>query len=142
MVVLGTSGFNEQLGAIDDKVRDQVYVITVAKERIEFVRDADDPRSVKERMAAEWDLQMTEDGLKELRALRRDIATHWGAMERRVFRELAWASPTVLSTDPGQYTLDLAVIKIDADNLDANNYGGNSINIGNKYTRKEFMGQG
>jgi hypothetical protein len=33
-----------------------VYVITDAKERIEFVRDADDPRSVKERMAAEWDL--------------------------------------------------------------------------------------
>jgi hypothetical protein len=85
---------------------------------------------------------MTEDGLKELRALRRDIATQWGAMEKRVFGRLARAPPTVLSTDPGQYTLDLAVIKIDADNLDANNHRGNSINIGNRYTRKEFMGQG
>ncbi len=96
MVVLGTSCFIEKLAAIDDEVRDQVYVITDAKERIEFVRDADDPKSVKERRAAEWDLQMTKDGLKELRALRRDISTQWGAMEKRVFGGLAWAPPTVL----------------------------------------------
>ncbi|KAG7450882.1 uncharacterized protein BT62DRAFT_1046042 [Guyanagaster necrorhizus] len=37
------------------------------------------------------------------------------------------------------YTLDLAVIKIDAGKLDANNYCGNTINIGDKYTCQEFM---
>jgi hypothetical protein len=43
-----------------------------------------------------------------------------------------------LSTGPGQYTLDLAVIKIDAGKLDAGNHRDNSINIDNKYTSEQF----
>ena len=45
----------------------------------------------------------------------------------------------MLSTEPGQYTLDLAVIEVDAGKVDANNYRGNAINISNKYTRQDFM---
>jgi hypothetical protein len=69
----------------------------------------------------------------------KDIATHWEAKENHVFGELVWAPPIVLSTEPGEYTLDLAIIKINPAMLDASNYLGNTINIGNKYTRQEFM---
>ena len=42
----------------------------------------------------------------------------------------------VPSTEPGQYTLDLAVIRIATGKLDAGKYHGNSISIGNRYTRQ------
>ncbi|KZT29800.1 hypothetical protein NEOLEDRAFT_1153698 [Neolentinus lepideus HHB14362 ss-1] len=126
VVILGTSGFNEKLAAIDYEIRGQEYAFTDADERIESVQDMDDLRSAGA-------------GLKALHALRRGIATQWGAKEKRVFGELAWPPPLVLSTDPGQYTLDLAVIKIDAGTLDAENYRGNTINIGNEYTREQFL---
>jgi hypothetical protein len=139
VVVLGASGFNEKLAVIDYKIRGQEFAITDAEERIESVKDVDGPESWAEREAAERDLQKAKNGLGALRPFRHEIATYWGPKEKRVFGELAWAPPIVLSTEPSQYTLDLAVIKIDAGKLDARNYRGNSINIGNKYTRQEFM---
>ena len=139
VIVLGISGFNKKLAAIDYEIRGQKSAITDAKRRIKSVKDTEDTELVRERVKAEQDLQEAEVGLKELRTLRHEIATRWEAKENRVFGELAWAPPIVLSTDPGQYTLDLAVIKINAGILDANNYCGNSINIGNKYARQEFM---
>ncbi|KAL4077062.1 hypothetical protein V8B97DRAFT_2021693 [Scleroderma yunnanense] len=127
VVVLGTSSFNEKLVAIDYKIRGQESAIADAKERIKSVKDMDNP------------VWKAEKGLKALRAFRHEIATHWGAKEKRVFGELVRAPPIILSTESGQYTLDLAVIKFDMGKFDAKNYRGNSINIGNKYIRHEFM---
>lgn len=53
--------------------------------------------------------------------------------------KLAWAPPIVFSTEPCQYTLDLAIIKIDAGALDDKNFRSNTINIGAKYLRHEFL---
>ncbi|KAH9040077.1 hypothetical protein EDB85DRAFT_1926909 [Lactarius pseudohatsudake] len=139
VLILGTSCFREKLDAIDYDIQGQEYAITDSKERIELYGGVDDPVSVKAVKKAGRDLQEAEDGLKGLRVLRHEISTQWGAEEKRVFGELAWAPPIVLSTEPDQYTLDLAIIKIDAGKLDASNYRGNSINIGTKYTRQQFM---
>ncbi|KDQ12807.1 hypothetical protein BOTBODRAFT_146571 [Botryobasidium botryosum FD-172 SS1] len=130
VIVFGTSGFNEKLAAIDCEIRGQESAITDAEERIE---------SVTEREEAEQDLQKVEKGLKALKALRREIVTHWGAREKCVFGEPVWAPPAIFSTEPGQYTLDLAVSKLDLGKFGAKNYCGNSINVGNKYMRQEFM---
>ena len=128
VVVLGTSGFEEKLTAIDDSIEDQEYAIQDAQERIKLGREG-----------AEKDLREAEKKLEALRALRCEIATHWRTEEKRIIGELVWAPPITLSTAPDQYTLDLAVIKIDPGKLDASNYRGNTINIGDKYTRREFM---
>ncbi|KAF9517860.1 hypothetical protein BS47DRAFT_1359377 [Hydnum rufescens UP504] len=127
VMVLGTSAFNNKLAIIDYEIKGHQVAITDAKERIELVEDMDDPMLVRE---AEQDLQKAERGLEALRALRHEIATHWVGKEKRVFGTLTWAPPIIFSTDPGQYTLDLAVIKIDAGKLDTKNYRGNTINIG------------
>jgi len=140
MIILGTCSFNEKLAAIDYEIEGQEFVITDAKERIESVKDMDNPDMATEREVAAQQLRMAKKGLQALKALRHEIATHW-SKEERISGELVWAPPVIFSTEPGQYTLDLAVIKIDAGKLDANNYRGNSINLGNKYTRQEFMGK-
>ncbi|KAM5540702.1 hypothetical protein V8D89_005733 [Ganoderma adspersum] len=139
IVVLGTSGFDEKLAAIDHAIEFQNAEVIDALERMELVKDAEDLLSVREREDAERQLEKAKEGLQGLRDLRREIATGWSAKESRVFGELVWAPPITCSTEPGQYTLDLAVIKIDEGTLDANNYRGNAINIGNKYARHEFQ---
>ena len=139
IVVLGTSGFDEKLAAIDHAIEFQNAEVIDALERMEVVKDAEDLQSVREREDAGRQLEKAKEGLQGLQDLRREIITDWGAKESRVFGELVWAPPITCSTEPGQYTLDLAVIKIDAATLDAKNYRGNAINIGNKYTRHEFQ---
>ena len=139
VVILGTSGFNEKLAAIDYEIRGKPHTITDARERIELVEGKDDPALVKERASAEQDLQRATEGLEALKILRHDIATHWEEKENRVFGELVWAPPIILSTNPGKYTLDLAIIRIDPGKLDTHNYFGNTIGLGGKYTCQEFM---
>ena len=85
VVVLGISGFNEKIAAIDYEIRGQEYAITDAEERIKSVKNMEDTKLVRERGKAGQDLQEVEEGLKELRALRHEIATQWDAKERRVF---------------------------------------------------------
>ncbi|KAH9967650.1 hypothetical protein BGW80DRAFT_1177955 [Lactifluus volemus] len=140
VIVLGTKVFEERLKAIDDEIEEQEgYKINDAMERLALVKDADDPESVGERKEAGQALQKANEAVKALKLLHHNIATHWGAEENRVFGELVWAPPISFSTEPGEFTLDLAVIKIDTGKLDKDNYRGNSINIGNKYTRQQFM---
>jgi len=87
--------------------------MTDAKVRIDSDKDEDGAESVRERQKAGPALQEAGAVLKALRALRQEIATYWDMKEKCVFGELIW-SPIVLSTEPRQYTQDLAVIKIDA----------------------------
>ena len=128
VVVLGTSDFNDKLAVIDDSINDQKHAIEEARGRIGLGL-AGAPES----------LHKAEEGLKALETLRYEVATHWKTEEKRIIGELVWAPPITLSTALDQYTLDLAVIKIDPGKLDASNYRGNTINIGDKYTPRELM---
>ncbi|KAG0639091.1 hypothetical protein HOY80DRAFT_113258 [Tuber brumale] len=139
VMILGTSFFDRRLEAIDYEIQEHYSAIAHAHGRMELVRGKHDPKLVKEFNKAETEAEEAEEGLEALRVLRQEISTHWMAKEKRVFGTLIWAPPITLSTEPGQYTLDLAIIKINTGILDANNYYGNAINIGKKYSRKQFM---
>ncbi|CUS09500.1 unnamed protein product [Tuber aestivum] len=131
VLVLGTGAFQKALANIDYEIRCQV-LITHAKAWIKSTQGIDDPISVIGRKEAETRLE-------GLRALHQEITSHWVAKEKRVIGQLIWAPPITLSTKPGQYTLDLAVIKINPGKLDADNYHGNTINVGTNYPHQQFM---
>ncbi len=139
VVILGTSAFNDKLGNIEYGIRGQEHVVMDYTERIVLLKGMNDPVSVKTRERAEQELRAAEEGLGALKTLRNEITTHWTRKEQRVFGELLWAPPITFSTEPNHYTLDIAIIKIDTGKLDAENYLGNTINIGDKYTRQQFM---
>ena len=103
----------------------QKSAITDAKERIDSVKDEDGVELVRERKKARQALQEAGRHLQE-------IATHRDVGENRIFGELAWSPPIVLYTKPGQYTQDLAVIKIDTGMLDDKSYRSNTVNIGTR----------
>ncbi|TFK48876.1 hypothetical protein OE88DRAFT_1737634 [Heliocybe sulcata] len=117
----------------------QEHAVMDAKERAESVEGMEDDGSVAEHTDAERDLKRAELALERLKAFRHEIATSWKAEEHRVFGQLVWAPPIALSTEPGQYTLDLAVVQVDAGMPDSKNFQCNVVNIGKKYTRQEFM---
>jgi len=139
VVVLGTCAFASKLEVIQDEINGQECGIIDAKERMHWYSGRDDPDSVREHAQAEKDWVAAEHGLAKLKTLHQEVSRDWSDKERRVIGELTWAPPIILSTEPGQYTLDLAIIKIAGGTLDNANYCGNTINLGNKYSRHEFM---
>ena len=128
-----------ELTAIDYDVKGQEYTVTDAQGRVKSVEGQIDPYSIGERQAAGQDLENGGSALEGLSALSHETSARWGEKEKRVFGELVWAPPVVPPTEPGQFTLDLPVVKIDAGNLDADNHYGNTVNIGNKYTRQGLV---
>lgn len=60
VVVLGTSGFNEKLAAIDYEIEGQDFEIIDAEERIELFKYVDKPNSVTECESVKYDLQRVE----------------------------------------------------------------------------------
>jgi len=139
VVILGTGFFDKSLKAMYSDIKGNESAIIDAKARIESVLGMEDVRSVRERLEAGNNLKVAEEGVEALMILRHQIASDWMTMENRVIGELIWAPPMIYSTEPGHYTLDLAIIKIDPGRLDTNNYRGNTINIGKKYSRQEFL---
>ena len=79
VVILGDSGFNEKLAAIDCEIMGQESVIIDAEERIKSVKDADDSESVGEREMAGRDLQVAKKVLEALKAFHHKISTHCGS---------------------------------------------------------------
>ncbi|CUS12723.1 unnamed protein product [Tuber aestivum] len=139
VLVLGTSAFDNKFDAITHEISCQLSGMTGARERTLLFQGRDDPESVKECLEAEKQYKAAEEGIRELDALQKEVKIHWEGIENRVIGELTWAPPIILSTKPDEYTLDLAVIKLKPGTLDALNYRGNTINIGNKIPRIDFM---
>ncbi|KAG0127838.1 hypothetical protein HOY82DRAFT_624136, partial [Tuber indicum] len=139
VLILGTSAFNKKIEAIDYEITGQEYAMTDAKERIELADSMENSKLIKEGETAVKQLKDSEENLEALRALRHEISTQWAQKENRVFGTLIWAPPISLSTEPDHYTLDLAVIRVNPGQLDTNNYRGNTINLGNKFSRHHFM---
>ena len=54
---LAPSAFDEKLAAIEYEIHGQEFAIADAEERIELVKDADDPKLVEEREGAEEELK-------------------------------------------------------------------------------------
>ena len=138
VLLLGDEASTGSVSAILYEIREQRCEALAARKRIALVQDLNDGQSVRECEEAEKDHDKALKGIGELQALHREINTHWMENERRVFGELIWAPPITFSTEPNQYTLDLAIIKIHAGKLDTKNYRGNTINIGKKYSPLEF----
>ncbi|KAF9065111.1 hypothetical protein BDP27DRAFT_81613 [Rhodocollybia butyracea] len=138
VVIHGTTSFDENLAAFDREIKEKEFVIKDIQDRIRLMKDKNDFVWVEARILEEKNLQMAKTELEQLNLLLKDIATHWEGAENRVFGELVWAPPIIPSTEPGRYTLDLAVIKIDPGMLDAENFLGNTVNLGKKYTPLEL----
>ncbi|KAF9060032.1 hypothetical protein BDP27DRAFT_1302102 [Rhodocollybia butyracea] len=138
VVIHGTSSFDENLAAFDREIKEKESVIEDIQDRIWLMKDKNDFVWVEARILEEKNMQMEKTELEQLNLLRKDIATHWEGAENRVFGELVWAPPIIPSTEPGRYTLDLAVIKIDPGMLDAENFLGNTVNLGKKYNPLEL----
>ena len=137
VVVLGNSGFSEKLSAISDEIEIQQDGIKHIQNRIDFVAGRNDQEAERVRNDAEDALRNVNQTIEDLIELRQNIM-RWTNPNDRVFGHLVWSPPIKLSEDSGQYTQDFAVIEIHPKKLDAQNYRGNAIDLGLKYTGKQL----
>lgn len=116
IVVLAPSPFDNKLTVIDYKISRQRLTITDANKRMAAVKSMEDTMSIGEIAEAQKNFQVAEQGLKALNGSDHKIATHWTRKNKRVLAYLIWAPPIQLLTEPGDYPLYLAIIKIHPEN--------------------------
>ena len=138
VVVLGNSGFSEKLSAISDEIESQQDNIKHIQNWIDFVAGRNDREAERVRNDAEDARRNVKETIDGLIDLRHDIMTGWTNSNDHIFGHLVWSPPIKLSEDPGQYTRDFTVGEIHPRTLDAQNHRGNAIDLGLKYTEKQF----
>lgn len=141
VIALGPMAFKRKLAVIEHAIATQQRAIDYANEDLHSLsrKCVIDPASSKARQVAQQALEEAKEALEKLEALHHEITVHWKNSADRSIGHLVWAPPIVLSTEPNQFTLDIAVIQIDPGMLDAENYLGNTINLSTNCTRDEFL---
>jgi hypothetical protein len=139
IIILGNRGFHRSIASFDDRIETQQIFIHDTRSMIKYMERQSDQASTKARKVAIRKLENAQEEVISLVELRDEIGAHWSRKESRIFGELVWAPPIVFSTEPGEFTQDLAAIKVDPSKLNASNYHGNTVHLGDKYTPFEFL---
>ena len=59
-----------------------------------------------------------------------DIIKHWSAVSQRVLGHVVYAPFTAVGTCPKQFTEEQALIELDRDKINCNNFRGNVVSLG------------
>jgi hypothetical protein len=63
-------------------------------------------------------------------AFHSDITKHWSAMSQRVLGHIIYAPPISVGTGPKKFIEDWALIELNRDKIDWNNFKGNVMHLG------------
>ena len=140
VLVLSQSSLQQQLLSIKKEIDYQDIIIADRKMSIKEVAGKEDAVSRKIREDAELKLKKARARAEALTDFHRKILTHWGPDKNRVLGHVIYSPPIVVDagTSQQQFTQDIAVIEIDASKINPNDFPGNFIDLGTKYTSVEL----
>ncbi|KAF8332800.1 uncharacterized protein EI90DRAFT_3145403 [Cantharellus anzutake] len=113
--------FNRELAALGEAVEGEDA--TVAEVRQEF----------------KGKLAKAEKTIMTVNAFHSDIAKHWSTASQRVIGHVIYAPPISVGTGPKPFTEDWALIELNRDKIDWNNFKGNAVYLGNKISAPDFV---
>jgi hypothetical protein len=75
-------------------------------------------------------LAKVEKTIAAVDAFHGDIIKHWSTVSQRVLGHVVYAPPISVGTGPKQFTEDWALIELNRDKIDWNNFKGNVVYLG------------
>ncbi|KAI0250099.1 hypothetical protein BJV78DRAFT_1347568 [Lactifluus subvellereus] len=138
VVLFGDAAFKKYLESIQVEIKGKGVMAEYHARRVKAVEGRDDPEVNEERENAQTAFVKAEKAMELLSTFYEDVLTHWATRESRVFGHVILSPPINVGVGSGGYTEDWAVIEIDSSKVDANNFKGNSIDLGTRIPPYEF----
>jgi len=140
VLLLSGQSFQQHLLSVQKEINDQGPIVTDQEGRIQRVAGREDAASNATREDAELEIKNAREREGCLTNLRRELSTNWAPDERRILGHVIYSPPIVVGagTDQQKYTQDIAVIEVDPSKVKPNDFPGNIIDLGTKYTSTQL----
>ena len=140
VLVLSETSFQRQLISIRGEVDNRDIIVAVQGRRIEGVRGPEDAVSKAIREDAELEVKKAKARAKALTVFYWKLSGRWSTDRSRLLGHVVYSPPIVASTGTNQqqYTQDIAVVEIDSKEIKPNDFPGNFVDLGTKYTPVEL----
>jgi hypothetical protein len=138
VTLLGDRSYNQLLNKIKKEIEGKRILIDLQERRIKAVEGKESKKAKAERTYAQNDLDDATEALEALQNFEKEVQDKWSKPENRVLGFTLLSPPIVPRATPGGYTQDWAIIELDLDKFDADNFEGNAIDLGTDISPVDF----
>ncbi|KAG9019614.1 hypothetical protein FRB90_012460 [Tulasnella sp. 427] len=134
VTLFGNAGFDKYLESIRTKIRQMEYEADYHYRCMEAAEGRD---ASMEREEDQTDLEKAKKAIEALGTFYQQVSADWATLDSRVLGHVILSPPISVSSEG--YTVDWAVIEIDASKIDKGNFKGNAIDLGTLIPVGEFV---
>ena len=139
VLLLGDNAFKKLLASIQSEIMGAVISGEYLPRRLEAIKKIEGVElRESSRKDAQTALDKAKTAVKEHPLYCKDVLESWGPAEQRVLGHVLYAPPIGVGATADQHTEDFAVIALDPSKIDAQNFKGNVIDLGTKFTFTDF----
>ena len=128
VLILGSEAYQDALKDIKAKIRLEGSSADLYERQLAALGEAVEGEARWQRFKGR--LTKAEETIAAAEAFYSDITKNWGAESQRLLGHVVCAPPISVGTGPNHFTEDWAVIELNRDKIDWNNFKGNVVYIG------------
>ena len=131
VLILGSKAYSDAIEDMMAKIGREFILVDLYKRELAALGEAVEDATVAEaRQELEGKLAKVEKTIAAVDVFHGDITKHWSAVSQRVLGHVVYAPPISVGTGPKQFTEDWALIELNRDKIDWNNFKGNVMYLG------------
>ena len=132
-LILGNNAYSDALEDMMAKIEHELIFVDQYNRELAALGEAiegEDPTVAEARQEFRDKLAKAEKTIVAVDAFHSDITKRWSAMSQRVLGHIVYAPPISVGTGPKKFIEDWALIELNRDKIDWNNFKGNVMHLG------------
>lgn len=133
VLILGSKAYPDALEDMMAKIGRELIFVDHYNRELATLGEAvegEDTMVAEARQEFKDKLAKAEKTITAVNAFHGDITKHWSTASQRVLGHVVYAPPISIGTGPKQFTEDWALIELNRDKIDWNNFKGNVVYLG------------
>ena len=133
VLVLGGDAYPDALNDMMVKIGNEIVFVDLYKRELDALGEAvdgEDATVSEARKIYKDKLAKAEKTIVDTDAFHSDIVKNWSTVNQRVLGHIVYAPPISVSADPKRLTEDWALIQLNHQKIDQENFKGNVIHLG------------
>ena len=136
--LMGSTRFQKLTHEIAQAMLDDKYSLTSVRRDLSYAEDPARHGTNESIEKAKRDVAQAETRVQTLEAFSREITMHWTSANSRELGYVLYAPPLTTNTGKYGHALDIALVDLDLQKLDATTFSGNVMDLGPKIKPSHF----
>ncbi|KAF8959249.1 hypothetical protein BDZ97DRAFT_1761585 [Flammula alnicola] len=136
VILPGPKAFQTMLKSTMIKIGEHKIMVDYYNQQLKDLQGGDDDDDERETIQGE--LKKAEAAIKALNQFHDEATKHWSVESLRVIGHVAYSPPITVGAGAERYTEDWALIELNRNKIDWNNFKGNAVDLGTEVSVPNF----